>query len=311
MREAHFVGEFDPVPPADPKAGRRPFADSIQSQDGGFLEGGREKRAGGVGLVVLGIDITAPIASIQTLAHPAGKAKLVVDPLGHGQEKGAKAPGGDGEVSLQEALELKEGLFVEDDVVDVFRAESRLGEAIVDGLPGKPLVVFDPAEALLLGGGHDPAVHNQGGRRIVVEGGQPENRRHGLCAQAVARRIWHSMGRACRPGEGVATSFPRTADKKRPGARAPGPLCPALQAPDQSFRRRAFRRPSASRPSSGGQTCTRRPERRPPPVFLKYWWYVSSRGWCPQEEREVLRDIDRGVERPVPRREQSTRRSGR
>src|SRR5205823_7643075 len=64
------------------------------------------------------------------------------------------------------------------DVVDLGGGQARLGQAVVDGVAGETVVVLGAGEALLLGGGHDLAVHHQGGGGVVVEGRDPEDGGH-------------------------------------------------------------------------------------------------------------------------------------
>ncbi len=49
------------VAAADAEAGRGPFADAVEGQDGRLLEGRGEEGAGRVRLVVLGEDDTGPL----------------------------------------------------------------------------------------------------------------------------------------------------------------------------------------------------------------------------------------------------------
>src|SRR5262249_36638057 len=85
----------------------------------------------------------------------------------------------------QHALELDEGLLVEDDVVDVRERDAPLLQDEVDGETREPGVVLDAAEALLLRGRDQLAVLHQGGRGVVVVGGEPEDG-HQSCLRAAA-----------------------------------------------------------------------------------------------------------------------------
>src|SRR6185437_1432043 len=99
-----------------------------------------------------------------------------------------------GEVGLEDAVEFLERLVVEADVREIGRADPRLREAVGDGLLGKGVVVTNAGEAFLLGGGHDLAVPDQGGRAVVVEGGDAEDvpllaPRHGATAKPMRTAI--------------------------------------------------------------------------------------------------------------------------
>ena len=52
MRKTHLLKHLDFRAVAGANRGRRPFADAINGEDGRLGEGGRVKRAGGVGLVM-------------------------------------------------------------------------------------------------------------------------------------------------------------------------------------------------------------------------------------------------------------------
>src|SRR5690606_17427601 len=64
------------------------------------------------------------------------------------------------------------------DVVYLGQVDPGLAQAVVDGVEGqfpggerdRTLAVLDPGEALLLRGGNHPAVRDQAGSRVVVDG---------------------------------------------------------------------------------------------------------------------------------------------
>ena len=73
-----------------------------------------------------------------------------------------KPAGREGQIGLQQPLELQQRLVVEADVVEIARASRPgLGQAVVDGVLRKPGVVLLAGEAFFLGGGDDPAVDDQ------------------------------------------------------------------------------------------------------------------------------------------------------
>src|SRR5262249_13602231 len=85
----------------------------------------------------------------------------------------------EGEVGPHEAIELRQRLLVEADVVEIPGAATRGPETIVDGAVRKPLVVLAPGKPRLLRRGLDVAVAQHRGGAVVIEGGDPEDERHG------------------------------------------------------------------------------------------------------------------------------------
>ncbi len=53
MRKPQLTRELQRIPGARSTRGGAPFADAVERQDGGFLEGARKKGAGGVAFVML------------------------------------------------------------------------------------------------------------------------------------------------------------------------------------------------------------------------------------------------------------------
>ena len=87
----------------------------------------------------------------------------------------AEAARREGEVGLEQPLELQERLVVEDDVVDVAELDAGLGQAVVDRVRGKARIVLLAGEALLLRRGDDAPVLDQRGGAVVVEGRDAED----------------------------------------------------------------------------------------------------------------------------------------
>ncbi len=179
MGKCHFLedGDLPVLPVAD--GGGGPFADAVDGQDCRLPEGGGVKGAGGVGQVVVreeqfrDFPLSVP-QFLHFLADEALEEDLFLDPDGDGREEGLQAPGGEDVVGLQEALELEKGLVVEDDGLQVLEADGSLLQAVAGGVGGKARIVLLPREALLLGGGDDPAVFYDGRRGIVIKGRQTQ-----------------------------------------------------------------------------------------------------------------------------------------
>src|SRR5262249_20140960 len=95
--------------------------------------------------------------------------ELLAEPEGDGALEREEAARGVGEVSLQDAVELLEGLVVEDDVLEIGGPDAGLLKAISDGLARKGVIVANAGEALFLCGGHDLAVADERRRAVVIE----------------------------------------------------------------------------------------------------------------------------------------------
>ena len=54
MGKCEVVGQLDAVALANAEGGRAPFADAVQGEDRGLVEGAGEEGAGGVAFVVIG-----------------------------------------------------------------------------------------------------------------------------------------------------------------------------------------------------------------------------------------------------------------
>jgi hypothetical protein len=178
MREVDLLVHLEPVAPADGRGGRRPLADAVHRQDHGLLERRREERARRMAQVVLAeqkISVPAAADGLEFLPQQVLEEKLFPQPQGNRHAEGAEPPRREGEIGLDQSLELEERLVVEHHMVDVPQGGPPLLEAIADRVPRKPRIVLLAGEALLLGGCDNATVLDQRGRAVVVEGRDPED----------------------------------------------------------------------------------------------------------------------------------------
>ena len=68
-----------------------------------------------MGFVVLREDDLA--RKVEFLLDVVSHPEFLLDPERHGRDEGTKPRGGEGQVGLQQALELQEGLFIEGHVI--------------------------------------------------------------------------------------------------------------------------------------------------------------------------------------------------
>ena len=103
---------------------RRPLADPVHGQDGGFLERRGKERRGGVALVMLGEEeLAVPVAVarklLQLVVQQPLLEQLFAQPQRDRHPERAKAVRREREIGFQQAFELEERLVVEHDVIDV------------------------------------------------------------------------------------------------------------------------------------------------------------------------------------------------
>ncbi len=172
VREGDLAQEPQAVPLADADRRRRPLADAVERQDRRLLEGRGVEGARRVRLVVLGeVDLLrlADAAAVQGILDLGRDPQLLAQPQRQRHHGRAQPLRRHGQVGLEDAVELEQRLVVEDDPVEPSPFHSALGQAVAHGVGWEALVVLLAGEPFLLGGGDDaPAVHQAGGRVVVV-----------------------------------------------------------------------------------------------------------------------------------------------
>jgi hypothetical protein len=78
-------------------------------------------------------------------------------------------------IVFQKPFELKKRLFVENRGIHFVLLQARRFQTVTHGVSRKPGIVLLAGKALLLRGGHNLAVPNEGGGAVVVESGDTEN----------------------------------------------------------------------------------------------------------------------------------------
>ena len=114
--------------------GRRPLAHAVDGQERSPLEGRREKRAGGVALVVLGeqnrrlegliVGAEPQVGDSQLALDVVGGPELALEPLRHGAQKDRPAARRERERGLEDPLEGHERLVVERDRIQIRRRDA-------------------------------------------------------------------------------------------------------------------------------------------------------------------------------------------
>ena len=141
---------------AKPDRGRGPLPYPIHAQDRRALERAREESRGGMGLMMLGehqarkfFDL-APSDRGELVAQEFFQVKLFFEPDRHCGQERAKAARRIGEIGLEQAVELKQWLVVEDDVVDLLQRNLAFGKTVLGRMCRKPRIVLLARKSLLL-----------------------------------------------------------------------------------------------------------------------------------------------------------------
>src|SRR5581483_273866 len=159
-----------------------------------------------------------PELALDAVSDP----ELVAEPGDHRLlEQPARA--GEGPHAREEqALELHEGLLEERHVVERPARDAARPETEVDRPPRELEIVLAPAEALLLGGGDEPPVPQEGRGGVMEVAGDPEDV-HGAqnWRRASAGEVGGASSRSRQPpGAGAnGSARPRTSRQKGPSTR--------------------------------------------------------------------------------------------
>ena len=84
----------------------------------------------------------------------------------------------EGEICFQESLEFQQRLVVKHNIVQVFRLDFALAQAVIHGMGREIGVVFFSGKALLLRRRHKAVVHHENRSAIVVISRDAENFGH-------------------------------------------------------------------------------------------------------------------------------------
>src|SRR5438552_2971457 len=107
---------------------------------------------------MVGENISALVLVFEAAIHFARQVQFLPEPQRHGLEKGSEAGRDIGEVGFEQTLEFQKRFVIERDKVEIGRANTALGKAIIDRVLRKAIVVLPAREALLLRGGNEVAI---------------------------------------------------------------------------------------------------------------------------------------------------------
>ena len=169
MGELQMVGEPKAIAGTEAVCRRTPLADAVEREDRRLVERAREEGARGVALMVIGEHDGHSSRTRQGLSQQAAHVELVPEPYRHRLREAQESARREGQVGLDQPVELHERLVVEGEVVEPLRREPRLGQAIRDRSGRKARVVLSPREPLFLRRGDGFAVDHERRRTVVIE----------------------------------------------------------------------------------------------------------------------------------------------
>ncbi len=119
--------------------------------------------------------VEAGVQGRQLPAQQVPLEQLLAQAVGRRFAERRESPWREGQPGVQQAADLEQRLVVEGDEIDPGQRRPPLGQAIGGGVPREARVEPLAGEAFLLRGGDDPAVLDQGGGAVAVEGRYAEN----------------------------------------------------------------------------------------------------------------------------------------
>ena len=136
------MGELDLVALAHAIGGGGPLAYTVKGEDGGFLERRWEEGAGGVGLVVIGEDVSTLELLVEAAVHLAGRNNFCRSHRGMPAMNDLNPIGRVRQVGFEQAFEFDEGFVVEGNVVEITGADTALLQAEVDSVLGEAVIML-------------------------------------------------------------------------------------------------------------------------------------------------------------------------
>ena len=124
---------------------------------------------------MLGEDVALAIAPLKSAIHFPRQVELLLEPLRHGLDEGFETDRRVAQIGLEQPIELEQGLVVETDIVQIFRRQSGLLQAVLNRILREGMVMLLTRETLFLRRRHDPPIDHQSRCGVVVEGRYPEN----------------------------------------------------------------------------------------------------------------------------------------
>src|SRR6184192_1637042 len=121
---------------------RAPLADAVERQNRRFLERTREKRAGGMALMMVEKNNRLAARAARLRRHAPANVQLLLQPNRNCFVELAKAQRRISNKRLQNPIELGQRLFIKGDVVQIVRSQPRLCQTVSDGLAWKARIML-------------------------------------------------------------------------------------------------------------------------------------------------------------------------
>src|SRR5258706_906346 len=173
MWKMQLAVNLQPISSPDAVARGGPFTNAIRREKGCLRKWRRVERGGRMSLVVLRKDDGA--FEVQRLLQLRFHPDLLFDPNRDRFKEGVNAARRIGQIRVQQAIELDEGLFVERNETKFIRRDAAFAQTIVDGVPGKALVMFLACESFFLRRRDNHPIAHQARRAVVVVGRDAKN----------------------------------------------------------------------------------------------------------------------------------------
>ena len=188
MGKVDAAVDVDPGAAAGAPHGAREIAEAVDREHGGALERRDVEGAGEMGQMVLDV-VEARLEPGGVGAEGGGEqASRAFDPRGVLQARADQLEAwsvDDAEQGLPE--QVRPGIAVDRDVVEIVDRDAGLVQAIADRLGGEARPVLDAAKPFFLRGGDDPAVAKEAGGGVGVEAVETENEHGRRHRAAIAR----------------------------------------------------------------------------------------------------------------------------
>ena len=177
MGEIKLFQNFNLAVLPKPDCRRRPFTDTVQSQDRGLIKRRREKGTASVRQVVFRKDKRWAIAAngLKLLLEVVSCEQFFLDPNRDTGQEAFQPPRREAVICLKQPFEFDIRLVVEDNGINIRELQPGLIKNVVDGMNGKTRVLFFSGKSLFMRSGNNIAIDNQCSSTVMIISRNPQN----------------------------------------------------------------------------------------------------------------------------------------